>query len=234
MDFVSKYRSGSISKVRALNEITSLIFEADLDEDSQDSVTGGYLTLLKEVEKSFGHPDKTTAGSAIEESVDRATINNNGKSMQSAQPNQLELDRAREPLFQGGESGGLLDPSSGITGAAEQGGVDDSNDDFDYRRKPRLNIVKLPWRNRDDGLSPVVDPILRETQRQLTLFSQDTKTVLNDLRIAANKPPFPSSEWENIIFGYPINLDKVFTSITTGRFDPRPSSGTKEDSVEKN
>ena len=79
MDFVSQYRSGTISKVRALNQIFGVIYESDVEEEDQDKITGHFLNLLNEVERSFNNPAQPViAPTAANSSRHVATGRNGG------------------------------------------------------------------------------------------------------------------------------------------------------------
>lgn len=93
---------------------------------------------------------------------------------------------------------------------------DELNDKLNFRCKPWIIVSKLPWQSSIGKWPLVSDPILWETQQQLMLFSQDPKMVINEIRITGDKPLFPVSEWENIVYGYHIDLDRVYSSVSTG------------------
>lgn len=56
MEFVSQYQTRSIPKIRAINKIFGLIFKSELGQEVQDKVTGWYLGLLEEAERTFSNP----------------------------------------------------------------------------------------------------------------------------------------------------------------------------------
>ena len=65
----------------------------------------------------------------------------------------------------------------------------------------------------DDERSTITDPILLDLNEKLQYWSTDIKTVLRDLLLKPRKPPFPDSEWRNIIEGRAIDLNKVHADI---------------------
>lgn len=233
MDIISQYRAWSIPKVRALNEIFSAIFESERDEEKQDKVMGHFIELLDQVEQGLNNPNWVTIDPMIDESSGQQPSHDNPGVLAPTGTNQSVLEWARYGILGGGGSGGVEEHHTRVAEVDEYGAFNDSNDELDFRWKPRINVLKLPWRNQDVGWVEVIDPILQMTWWQLSLFSQDTKTIINDLQIATDKPPFPSSEWENIIYGYPIDLDKVYSSMSTGHFDAHVSSRDKEEGSTK-
>lgn len=228
MEFVSQYRTGSIPKIRAINEIFGLIFESELGEEIQDKVTGRYLGLLEEVKRSFSNPGGANLAPTVGGSNEQSGSERAGEPSEPNGTNRSALERARNEYVQHGESRDGVGRDAG-TAETDERLNDEFSDELDYQRKPWVNVSKLPWQSGMLERAPISDPILRETQRQLTLFSQDPKTVISDLRIAGEKPSFPASEWENIIYGYAIDLDRVYASISTGRFDYRQTTGVKDD-----
>lgn len=225
IEFISRYRAGAIPKIRAINEIFNIIFESELDEEEQDQITGHFLGLIKETEQSFAGSGRLTSEPMVDGSNGQhgPGLGNTERNNETDRPDQSTLDRARDSFLQPGPG------DASLVDMNERAPVDELNDELDYRRKPQVNVAKLPWQSQVIEKSIINNPILRETQQQLALFSQDMKTVLNNLQVATDKPPFPSSEWENIIFRYPINLNKVYMSASTGQFDSRQLSSSKED-----
>lgn len=165
MELVSRYRTGVIPKIRAINEIFSIVFESELEEEEQDQVTGHFLGLLDEAKRSFASSGRPTSTPTVDGSNGRQGLTNPGGANESTEPHQSVLDRARTTFLGSGvgENGGGND-TSGLVDVVEQAPAEEFGDELDYRWKPRINIAKLPWRSRIIEKTPAVDPVLRETQ----------------------------------------------------------------------
>lgn len=203
-----------------------------MEEEDQDKITGHFLHLLNEVERSFNNPDRPVIAPMAANSSGHVATGSNGGTTEPTGANSSGLDRARNKFLQSGEADDLQEQVV-EEGPNNRNPPDNFDNELDFRSKPRVNAQKLPWRSRNLGRAPVADPVLRETQRQLKLFAQDTKTVLSDLRVAENKPPFPVNEWENIILGCTVDLEKVYVTASMGRFDSQQSLDLKDEGIEK-
>ena len=74
----------------------------------------------------------------------------------------------------------------------------------------------IPWRRPGFQGSVIVndDPILRRVNESLSAWNRKKSTwqaVFQDLSNQLGKPPFPVSEWKNLVQGQVIDLDKVFS-----------------------
>jgi hypothetical protein len=85
----------------------------------------------------------------------------------------------------------------------------------------RLDTSKLPWEI-DELTSPVpLAPTLRETQELLRLFAGDRRAVKMSIVTAARHLEFPDGEWDNIIRGRAVDLNKVLTNMVVLGGEPK-------------
>ncbi|KAF6741013.1 hypothetical protein DFP72DRAFT_835552 [Ephemerocybe angulata] len=96
------------------------------------------------------------------------------------------------------------------------GDVDDDGDgESDFVSKhPRLDREQLPWAGKDDDFGAAANTGGVENRKLLRLFAHNPRFVVADLRNSASAPAgFPTSEWNNIVRGTPINLDNVLSHL---------------------
>ncbi|KDR79790.1 hypothetical protein GALMADRAFT_47360, partial [Galerina marginata CBS 339.88] len=88
-------------------------------------------------------------------------------------------------------------------------------DDGDISNKRRkLTFADLPWHKDDIELEDPAHPSRRETRRLLDLFSTDLAQVKSSIRNSAHAPSgFPTSQWECIIWGEPVDLNVIFSYL---------------------
>jgi hypothetical protein len=94
-----------------------------------------------------------------------------------------------------------------------------SDEEDKYTRRTRINFDALPWNEPEDSnfnSSTSLSPALQKTHTLLENFSRDVKRARSSL-LNCNKPvpQFPQSEWLNLLNGYAIDLDHVFSNIYT-------------------
>lgn len=81
-------------------------------------------------------------------------------------------------------------------------------------KKQRLFKRDMPWFKREVEARQVANPSCTETRRILGLLGNDINAIKRwIIQSTAAPTSFPSSEWENIIRGVSIDLDKVFSSL---------------------
>ncbi|KAF8591559.1 hypothetical protein K439DRAFT_1326556 [Ramaria rubella] len=71
----------------------------------------------------------------------------------------------------------------------------------------------LPWEVNQPLCPSHLGPELHQTQQLLKRFSRDYRAVRTSISISDNHPEFPDSEWDNIIRGRPVNLNKVLSTM---------------------
>ena len=95
---------------------------------------------------------------------------------------------------------------------------DDDDDDVRSERGKRARLTidrrSLPWNKHGDA-RPVVstNPGGVENRKLLHVFLLNPTSVVSDIRLNGYAPPFPQSEWGNIIRGLPVSLDNVRSSL---------------------
>lgn len=86
-----------------------------------------------------------------------------------------------------------------------------SFDDESPSKKPRFDESLYAWRIADE-INPVsLSPTLEQTLQMVRNHTADIKHALWSLLGSRSVPPFPKSEWKNVLVGTAVNLDAVFT-----------------------
>jgi hypothetical protein len=94
-----------------------------------------------------------------------------------------------------------------------------SDEEDKYTRRTHIDFDALPWNEPEDSnfnSSTSLSPALQKTHTLLENFSCDIKRARSSL-LNCNKPvpQFPQSEWLNLLNGYTVDLDHVFSNIYT-------------------
>ncbi|RDB17081.1 hypothetical protein Hypma_001927 [Hypsizygus marmoreus] len=89
-----------------------------------------------------------------------------------------------------------------------------SGTDRDERKKRSIKESKLPWHRRELKARKKGPLSCTKTRKLLKYFGRNTGKVKQFIKLAQSAPlGFPSSEWDNIIKGNPINLDIVLSTL---------------------
>jgi hypothetical protein len=90
-------------------------------------------------------------------------------------------------------------------------GSEDEGSDEDTSRK--FDTVKLPWEI-EEVVSPAkLQPELCQTRDLLKLYMEDFKVVKASGAISPKRPEFPELEWDNVIRGRSVDLNKVLSAM---------------------
>jgi hypothetical protein len=97
------------------------------------------------------------------------------------------------------------------------------SDDETISKRRKIDQTKLPWYR--DELRKDSNPSCLETNRLLEYYERDIKQCKSWIRRAPGSPlGFPSSQWEHILRGEPVDLNAVFSNLH--RIEPpKESSG---------
>jgi hypothetical protein len=83
----------------------------------------------------------------------------------------------------------------------------------DEEEPSKFDTSKLPWEIKE-VLSPAkLHPELWQTHELLRLFMEDYKAIKASLAVSPKRPEFPDSEWDNIIRGRAVDLNKVLSAM---------------------
>ncbi|KAF8191169.1 hypothetical protein BJ912DRAFT_1142515 [Pholiota molesta] len=99
-------------------------------------------------------------------------------------------------------------------GSDDESGGYESDGGGESNKKQKLFERDMPWFQRELTARKISDPSCTETRQILSLLGNDVSTVKRWIQQSSTAPlGFPSSEWENIIRGNAIDLDKVFSAL---------------------
>ena len=104
----------------------------------------------------------------------------------------------------------------GLEGS-ESGGEESSSSSDSEGEKPRkrrkLRQSDMPWSKRSGGIIPQ-NPSCVKTSNLIRKFNRDIKSTKLYIKLAPGAPRgIPMSEWEHIIKGEAVDLDKVLSSL---------------------
>ena len=107
----------------------------------------------------------------------------------------------------------------------------DDDDDEPKRKKRRLRETDMPWRKRVDLDLPGTNPLCSETVELLRTYNKDIKKCKFYVSVAPGAPDnIPSSQWERIFKGEPVDLDQIISALhrTTVAEDRKARFGETE------
>jgi len=99
--------------------------------------------------------------------------------------------------------------------------VSEDKDEPQSKQAKTVDFSKFPWSKRRSSALASLPQDIRETYKQLKNFASDTKSVVNDILSTPGCPPFPPSEWLNIMHWKYVDLAKVLDSAHTTKLDPK-------------
>ena len=195
---VHEFRAGNISKPRATIQLQQTIPHDDPNDEAFFSIYEPYFDMLENFERY--RRGNVEQADEVQHRLDGSHI---------VEPDQddshLPNERAVETLS--------------VRPLKRQRSLSPDSEDDEYVRRTRLNFDALPW-NETEGpghdQSSALSPALQKTQSLLENFSRDVKRARSSL-LNCNKPipQFPQAEWLNLLSGYAVDLDHVFSNIYT-------------------
>ncbi|KAF8871791.1 hypothetical protein BD779DRAFT_1680115 [Infundibulicybe gibba] len=217
-DAVEEYRKGEISKTRALAIITSHL---DTDGDDDDPVKYqaflGYLRTLNLLESRAVDHDQNGATAAL--GFQNRINPRRGTSIQPPaegdrpmsvrQPDHSGIDVIRVGRKRTRSRQSSIDSDSpGEPFTDSKGRIVETN--------KRVVVAKSSMPFYRDGDEPIdgiaYPPSCQETERIYKLVNLDPIATRKWILADPRAPIFPISEWDNIIRGYPVCLDTVFSA----------------------
>ncbi|KAL1671005.1 hypothetical protein EV122DRAFT_171389, partial [Schizophyllum commune] len=103
------------------------------------------------------------------------------------------------------------DPAPQVPSGAPRRARDDPSDDESDAPRKRVNVAALPWSERQRRNPQPIRESVRKTLDILENISREFRVAKASLFNDPLRPPFPDSEWENILSGRAVNLDNVLT-----------------------
>ncbi|KIO03785.1 hypothetical protein M404DRAFT_39730, partial [Pisolithus tinctorius Marx 270] len=91
------------------------------------------------------------------------------------------------------------------------------------RKQLELDVKRFPWneRWRTQVATPAED--IRMTFEQIELYSKDPKQVVEHILSTPGCPPFPPSQWTNLVQWKYVDLAKVLESAHSTELNPKQS-----------
>ncbi|KAG2742006.1 hypothetical protein P692DRAFT_20691152, partial [Suillus brevipes Sb2] len=102
--------------------------------------------------------------------------------------------------------------------------IDSGSEDGDEpsaKRAKTVDTSKFPWAKRRSSALASLPADIRKTYRQLDNFAADPKGVVSNILSTPGCPPFPPSEWLNVVKWKYVDLGKVLDSAHTTELDPK-------------
>ncbi|KAI6013551.1 hypothetical protein EDC04DRAFT_2904564 [Pisolithus marmoratus] len=206
-EVIGRYRKGDLSKSEALLTLR----EALVDAPSVKS--GGSTSLLTALAIYIDMLDEA------DRSIERAAAREPGEPSQT--------------LSEATSGGGLRPEPERRSQEGEASGSDKSSEkssDFgEAERRPakrvrtQLNVSLFPWNERRESQVASLPEDIKSTFEQIKLYSRDPKQVVEHILSTPGCPPFPPSQWLNLVQWKYVDLAKVLESAHTTELDPKQS-----------
>ncbi|KAL4068729.1 hypothetical protein V8B97DRAFT_1872886 [Scleroderma yunnanense] len=100
---------------------------------------------------------------------------------------------------------------------------DSGSDGFRRNKRSRLHldVSRFPWAKRREVQVATLPEDIRTTFEQIKLYSRDPKRVVEHILSSPGCPPFPPSQWLNLVQWKYVDLAKVLESAHTTELDPK-------------
>ncbi|KIJ37984.1 hypothetical protein M422DRAFT_259370 [Sphaerobolus stellatus SS14] len=187
LQICTDFRAGSIEKYDVIAKITTvLVGSTTCTGSAREQAIKSYLRII---DKDSGDLPEPTRANEFSQNTERN------------EPRPLDGANLEE---RGATSRGRK--RKGRASDGEDSATEDSTiSDF--------NTSQLPWEIQNTFTPRRLSEDLQKTNDTLCLFARDYKKTKISLLTNPNRPEFPESEWENIIKGKSVSLDKVLTSM---------------------
>ncbi|KAI6000277.1 hypothetical protein EDC04DRAFT_2584078, partial [Pisolithus marmoratus] len=87
----------------------------------------------------------------------------------------------------------------------------------------QLDVSLFPWNERRESWVASLPEDIKSTFEQIELYSRDPKQVVKHILSTPGCPPFPPSQWLNLVQWKYVDLAKVLKSAHTTELDPKQS-----------
>ncbi|KAH9950513.1 hypothetical protein B0H21DRAFT_538339 [Amylocystis lapponica] len=88
-------------------------------------------------------------------------------------------------------------------------------------KRQKVDEALFGWRDRQRLAGILLSPEAKLTQQMVENYSNDIELTKARLFSVANIPPFPSEEWDNVLTGRFVDLNRVFAGIFSTYVDER-------------
>jgi hypothetical protein len=211
--YIAAFRDGRLSKPRTIAIITSKLDFQDggtVDEPQKEAALADFLATIESVERQQIEAARRGAHAAA--GLSRAENTQPTSAQVPAAPTG-DVDQEVESLLESLTSSKRARKDEEDDSDGENGRFG-SADGGESNKKRRLYERDMPWFGQELAARQRADPSCLETRRILGLLGNDVGAVKRWIQQSSAAPTgFPSSEWENIIRGNAVDLDKVFSSL---------------------
>lgn len=217
---LERFRRGEISKSVGIGQLTFVLGLADPSaskDSAKEAALAQYVTSLNAI---------GTLGEAAERRGAHATAANipagdpiSSVTTQRAPIGELQVvSQGSPPVGRASirEVDEFLDNITSSKRAVEsdEESFEDQDDLSHSNKKQRLRESDLPWFGKQQLARIALSPSCTRSREILERLSKDPTFVKRHAIWSPIAPAgFPASEWDNIIAGKPINLDKVFSAL---------------------
>ncbi|RDB25999.1 hypothetical protein Hypma_006532 [Hypsizygus marmoreus] len=214
---IERFRSSSIPKSDTILEILSFIRTTNVTPASQNIAFSNYLTTIDTIESQGieAHRRGLHASDGLGDSAGRSgsgTISDPSRETDDAVAEILGSIVAEAGSATSSKRGRDQSSDSESSSSGEESNT--SGEDRHKGKKKSVRESKMPWHRRELKARKNASPSCIKTRKLLKYFGRNTGEVKQLIKLSQTAPlGFPSSEWDNIIKGNPVNLDIVLSSL---------------------
>ncbi|KAG6894692.1 hypothetical protein C0992_005101 [Termitomyces sp. T32_za158] len=208
---VERFRNGEQSKENTLIRIIILCEKSSSPAAVKQQTAIQYIKLIDQIEKQTkrqiergqGQSEEPRHGRTEPEHLDR-TQHGGGRPSERRSPSPRSVDRETDHFIAAVKR----------SVAGEQSDDDGSNDESPAGKKRRIVESKLPWYENELAARASGRPETQKTRELLEYFSRNPTEVKQKINLAQSAPVgFPSTQWDSIINGRPVDLDVLLSSL---------------------
>ena len=201
---VTRYRRDEVTKSDDVLALHQNLLGAPSIKSGADSLSvtlGLYLSMLDEADKSAERAHQQGALPSSQTLSEELT-GGNEQSRAEREPQEEEAagsDKSSEASSDPGDDG-----SRGTK-----------------RRRVHLDVTRFPWHERRETQVASLPEDIKRTFEHIKMYLKDPKRVVEHILSTPGCPPFPPSQWLNLVQWKYVDLAKVLESAHTTELDPK-------------
>ena len=211
---VEQFRNRQVSKPRAIDLISSkLAFTTTHAKPDKDNAFLQYLATLNSIKRLT--VDATHRGATIQQDHGQAVQGTATQQIDQLHHNTSGDESGEHPS---GVVSGEVERHKRDRGGEEHGHTEPYGEDEEAEgaagKRPRILEKNMPWFGRKSLARITANPSYIATRDLLSQFTADCHTVKQWILSSQSAPRgFPSTEWDHIIRGKPVDLNIVLSSL---------------------
>jgi hypothetical protein len=190
---VEKFKTGALDKLAAVLELQKTIPKTSDDDPTYTRAFAAYFRMLESFEEY--RRDAGSRSHTLDDPSDAVGTNHRATDSR-------EIAEVARP-----------------TKRARSTESDDDDEEDEHPSRKRIDVDALPWIATRDEDELCIHPSLRKTRDILENNARDIKYARSSLLSSLKLPQFPLSEWNNLLTGQAVDLDRVLSGIHAASYE---------------